>query len=389
MSTSYRDFSQANQLLAGNGSHTGLKIKTYQNDECAVDTNQGQYGPPSAASTTSTQTPIKETSSSVSSSLPLKLLGDAAVGIGVTFLMAPSLTIADRAISQRAAGTHTLVQSGLLSLQSMVRNPIAYARSPAFLYVWAVYAATYTTANSLKTIVEHQEQTRRLSAAVEESQGNNASIGKLGIFLGTSLANSGASVWKDRAFAYMFATNSAVTPQKVPLASYGFWLSRDLIGVGSSFVLPDLIAKNLSETAANPEEYEKYRDLSQLCVPIATQFVAGPLHLLGLDIFNRPMQGMTWRGTILERSKFLLNGYAAVVSARIARIIPGYGFGGVLNSKYRDSWREYLMQGDMDRISFRFPSRVSATSDQTQGDERAARLFTLIRNMQANGTLEA
>ena len=328
--------------------------------------------------------------SSVPSSLPLKLAGDAAVGVGVTFLMAPFLSVVDRAISERAAGSKTIMSSCLYSLRSMVANPVAFARNPVFLWCWAVYGSTYTTANSLKTIVEHRKEFSNATTCSSSSKGPAAvdeeSMGKLGIFLGTSLANSGASVMKDRAFAYMFATDAAAAAvQKVPNASYGLWLSRDLIGVGSSFVLPDLIAKRMS--SENPEDMQKYRDMSQFGVPVATQFVAGPLHLLGLDLFNRPMQSISWRDAFVERTRFLMNGYSAVVGARIARIIPGYGFGGVMNTKLRDGWREHLLEREANGESV-FPS-VAPTyhKEDEQQQERASRLFGVIRHMQRN-TLE-
>jgi len=289
---------------------------------------------------------------SPSTSLSSKLVGDAVVGTSVTFLMAPFLTVVDKAIAQRAAGTHTLAQSSMQTLQSIMKKPTAFVRNPAFLYVWAVYASTYTTANSLKTLVEHQEKMspRRFSLTQETvndtHQQDQAALGKIGIFLGTSVANSGASVMKDRKFAYMFSPQSASrssVARTVPIASYGLWMSRDLIGVGSSFVLPDLIARKLS---SNPEDMKLKRDVAQFCVPIATQLVAGPLHLLGLDLFNRPMQALPVRQRLVERVAFLANGYTAVVGARVARIIPGYGFGGVLNSNLRDGWREYLLERD-------------------------------------------
>ena len=272
--------------------------------------------------------------------LASKLVGDAFVGTGVTLLMAPILTVIDKAIAQRAAGTHSLAQSCLQSIQGMVSKPATFARNPAFLYVWAVYASTYTTANSLKTLVEHyEESSSKRSVATEQRR---AALGPAGIFLGTSFANSAASVVKDRAFAYMFSPQSATTTiaQKVPLASYGLWMSRDLIGVGSSFILPDLIARKVSES--HPEHKKLTRDIAQFCVPVATQLVAGPLHLLGLDLFNRPMQDMPLKHRVLERVAFLSNGFTAIVGARVARIIPGYGFGGVLNTYLRDGWREYL-----------------------------------------------
>ncbi|CAB9501384.1 expressed unknown protein [Seminavis robusta] len=272
------------------------------------------------------------------SNLGLKLAGDAVIGTGVTFMVAPFLTIVDQAITQRASGTNTIFRSGMQSLQKMVTSPIAFVKSPAFLYVWAVYATTYSVANGLKTLVEHQEQKS------SRKRDDSSSLGKAAIFLGTSVTNSSASILKDRAFAQMFAANAATTTglaRQVPVASYGLWMTRDLIGVGSSFVLPDMVAQQLPF-----EDEQRNRDISQLCVPIATQLVAGPLHLLGLDLFNRPMQDMPWKHQVLERYHCLVNGYGAVVGARIARIIPGYGFGGVLNTKLRDGWRDYLVERD-------------------------------------------
>ena len=79
-----------------------------------------------------------------------------------------------------------------------------------------------------------------------------------------------------------------------------------------------------------------------MTLPIITQFIAGPLQLLGLDFYNRPLSGMSTRAAIIDRGTFLLNGYTSVVTARIARIIPGYSIGGVLNTSLRDKYRTYL-----------------------------------------------
>ena len=94
-----------------------------------------------------------------------KLVGDVAVGVGVTFCVAPFLTIVDKAIVQRASGTHSLWTSGLETLGVIARNPIKYIKSPTFLLMWGVYACTYSTANSLKTYTghcQHQEEQRSL-----------------------------------------------------------------------------------------------------------------------------------------------------------------------------------------------------------------------------------
>jgi len=39
----------------------------------------------------------------------------------------------------------------------MVRSPVGFVKSPAFLMVWAIDAATYSTTNYLKTCTEHRD----------------------------------------------------------------------------------------------------------------------------------------------------------------------------------------------------------------------------------------
>ena len=62
--------------------------------------------------------------------------------------------------------------------------------------------------------------------------------------------------------------------------------------VGSSFILPELVAKRL-EQEYQLDKKEALR-ISQLSVPIATQFFVAPIQLLGLDFYNRPMSGASF-----------------------------------------------------------------------------------------------
>ncbi len=79
------------------------------------------------------------------SELVQKLAGDVVVACGITFGIAPVMSVIDKSIVQRAAGTHTVSSSIASSLATMVQNPVAFVKSPAFLMMWGVYAATYTT----------------------------------------------------------------------------------------------------------------------------------------------------------------------------------------------------------------------------------------------------
>jgi hypothetical protein len=278
--------------------------------------------------------------------LPERLLGDVAIGSAVTAVVSPFVTVIDKALVQRSAGTHTVVGSAILSVTSMLRNPVAYFKSPTFLWMWATYAATYSVANSIKTIMEHKEMKEaadsnrpiaKTDAPASSSLSNSASA----VFVGTTFANSGACLMKDRAYAQLFGSASASAT--VPAVSYGLWILRDISVIGSSFILPDYVAPvvkeswNVSSTTAH--------HIAQVGTPMAAQLVASPLHFLGLDCYNRPLSHLTSTSSRwLERSRFLTSSFAEVSLARMIRVLPGYGIAGVWNKQLRDQWRSHMMQ---------------------------------------------
>ena len=304
----------------------------------------------------------------VSSNLGEKLLGDVMVAFGVTLGVAPFISIVDKAIVQRANGSHSILSSAAESLKIMARNPVAYVKSPMFLMMWGVYATTYSTANSLKTIVEHQEQYRKMEQSRQgiHQDSSSSNAGKMAIFCGTTLVNSTTSLLKDKAYAKMFGTAGAAS--SVPLVTYGLWATRDLMVVGSSFILPELVGNKLQE------EYGMNKDdalrISQLTVPIATQFVAGPVQLLGLDFYNRPLATMGYAEAAVERTRFLAQGFWPVVAARVARIAPAYSIGGVFNTKLRDAWRDRLIQKEIHQLE--------GSQNDSQKKETANRLVGLV-----------
>jgi hypothetical protein len=59
------------------------------------------------------------------------------------------------------------------------------------------------------------------------------------------------------------------------------------------------------------------------------QILSTPLHLLGLDIYNRAS------ATGEERKTFIKQEYFKTMLARMARIFPAFGVGGVVNKYIR------------------------------------------------------
>ena len=81
--------------------------------------------------------------------LVAKLIGDIGVACGITFCIAPCISIIDKSVVQRAAGTHTVLQSCAQSMKEMIRNPRNFVKSPMFLMMWGVYASTYITGEDI------------------------------------------------------------------------------------------------------------------------------------------------------------------------------------------------------------------------------------------------
>jgi len=280
-----------------------------------------------------------------------RLLGDVLIGSVVTAIVSPALTVIDKAMVQKSAGNASLMGSALTSMSSMLRNPVAYLKSPTFLYMWLTYAATYSAANSIKTLTEYQHcnaktsqlQTRPPNSTNTASKANSSTdkraTSERAIFFGTTFANTSACLVKDRAYAQLFG-NAAAT--RVPKISYAAWVLRDFTVIGSSFVLPEYVAPlvqdsfSLSETSA--------RQFSQVLTPMAAQVVASPLHFLGLDCFNRDLSHLSIRSRVLSRSHFLASTFRQAAMARMIRILPGYGVAGVWNTQLRNQWREYIVQ---------------------------------------------
>jgi hypothetical protein len=82
-------------------------------------------------------------------------------------------------------------------------------------------------------------------------------------------------------------------------------------------------------------EVRKYvgaASVAQFVTPAAVQLVSTPLHLLGLDLYNRPQaQVMGADG----RMGKVVGDWAKSAMARICRIVPAFGVGGVVNMKVR------------------------------------------------------
>ncbi len=119
------------------------------------------------------------------------------------------------------------------------------------------------------------------------------------------------------------------------LATYGCYTTRDTMTVFASFTLPPLVARRLEADAGLSAK--SATTLAQLVTPCAIQLLSSPIHLWGMDMYNRPAATLTAASTrvIPTRLAFVAREYVRTTAARIGRIFPAYGIGGVINTRLR------------------------------------------------------
>ena len=98
--------------------------------------------------------------------------------------------------------------------------------------------------------------------------------------------------------------------------------------MGASFNIPEPLAQEMHKSFGVPQTTADIA--AQLFCPVVMQFVTTPMHLMGLDMYNRPHS--SWR----DRFDLISSNYRKTVAARIARILPAFGFGGIGNKQIRN-----------------------------------------------------
>jgi len=216
----------------------------------------------------------------------------------------------DTAIVSNASGLEPLIPALINGMKSLAFHPVYFFRQPSFLFIWGVYSGTFIVANSIEATCERSNQSSFYPK-----------------FFGSSVANITLSILKDKAFAKMFADPSKPTPKPMVITSYACFASRDSMSIMASFSLPGLIAahmRNKFEISNGTSD-----TIAQLMTPVTMQIFNTPLHLLGLDLYNRKDVQMS------TRRQFIVREYFKTMLARMARIFPAYGIGGVLNKNIR------------------------------------------------------
>lgn len=208
------------------------------------------------------------------------------------------------------------------SLTALLLRPHHFLLSRPFLLIFALYSGTYLTANTLDTA----------SSTLSNKPAHTTTSG-LAKFTATSTANLSLCLYKDSQFTRLFGTVSA---RPIPGASYALFAARDCMTVFASFNLPPLLAPHIP-LSSTLEKYISATSAAQFLAPASVQLLSTPLHLFGLDLYNR--NGGT---TFADRLSKVRKDWLMSSLARMARIVPAFGVGGVVNTSVRQKLMKKL-----------------------------------------------
>lgn len=229
----------------------------------------------------------------------------------------------------------------------MVSRPSAFFFSTPFLLIYALYSSTYLTANAIDTV----------TSTLRNQSYSTVTPGPAK-FISTTAVNMTICVYKDARFAKIFgaspppsaaASTSQQTPSQIPSRtrtslrppmppptptipkiSYTLFCLRDSVTIFASFNIPALIAPSIPDFIASSPAMKGA--MAQFACPALMQFASTPMHLLGLDLYNRqPPGGLRWT----DRVARIRRDYVPSCFARMGKIVPAYGVGGVANVRLR------------------------------------------------------
>jgi len=181
--------------------------------------------------------------------------------------------VIDRSVTQFANGSAPSLRKAMASgVRNVFRSPVTCFMGLDNRAVFGVYGMTYATKNG-----------------VNESCKEYGIDAQWPIFFSTVVVNGGLGIMKDKYLAKMFGSGGV----NFPLASYIAFLTRDAWLIGTSFVGAPLVGPIVEDYTGLSTVVSDC--IAQICVPACGQLVATPIHLAGLDFYNRPKLDLSTR----------------------------------------------------------------------------------------------
>lgn len=233
-----------------------------------------------------------------------------AVGIGgatiVSIPLSMGVTIFDRSVIQVVnKSLPNLRVANTEGFKALFKAPISTFLAHDNRALFIVYGSTYITKYSADAACDYYN------------------VPSMWPVLGaTTVVNTVLGIVKDRYLAQMFGSGVP----NFPKSSYGLFTLRDMIIVGVSFMVPPKVSPHIKEQFPSLSK-DTCDVIAQIGCPGMAQIFATPIHVMGLDLYNRP--NVPW-GT---RVSDVLRKSRSPLAVRMVRQIYVFGVGAVAIKK--------------------------------------------------------
>lgn len=219
-----------------------------------------------------------------------------------SMIVSPVMTIIDTSII-RSQFKNTNLKKSMIETIIDFYNHKNFGRPLRIMFT--VYGSTYSTANLVDLFCKKKEINHDIP-----------------VLLSTSVINILTISYKDKEYSKIFNTKYSVFPK----SSLLLFALRDLMTISSCFVFKKDFTKYLNQYMP----YNLSDFVASMSLPIFTQIVSTPIHILSIDLYKNPTN------SFYERLQNIKKTYYSVCSGRVIRVIPAFCIGGFINDMLRN-----------------------------------------------------
>jgi predicted nucleic-acid-binding protein len=223
-------------------------------------------------------------------------------GVTSSFIISPIMSIIDISILRSQLQKEKISKSIVNNITFYSNNKSKFIKPLVLMNV--VYCSTYCTANLTELYCKK----------------NNIDY-KLPTLFSTSFVNILTISYKDMIYSKLLK-NTLVT---IPLRSKFLLAMRDIMTINACFIWK----KDLINYLDKYMMHNKSEIISSIFVPSTIQIISTPIHILAIDIYEKPYSNF------VERLKNIKLCYKSVLFGRIFRAIPAFGIGSFINDMLR------------------------------------------------------
>ena len=278
---------------------------------------------------------------------PALLAGDVFTSAVIGLSVAAPVTIIDYSIMMKVSGVAPSIRHGLKEGFStlLLRPHHFFLRNPANQYaliyrvVAVVYSLTYLSSNVIKHAME--------ARGCDETQVN------VGRGLLTGVNNTLLTMWKDSFILQRLppsaaAGGAAAAVTFVPMLSRVGFCVRDIVTCVAAFTLVPMFTQwmNARYSGDAAGAVASNGTISAVAVPASMQIATTFIHIAAIR-YQRTYPNPSWA----DITQSIRTDYAGAAAARIGRIAPAFGIGGIGNAALLDTTTRWARDLDRKRSS--------------------------------------